>query len=110
MYIYGQNKLSVLIEQIINLDLVNYLADIYDEQQTEHTPSGPPMSPLTTSYFTCWGAFDLCTKSAKKETLASIAIDFCKAIGIDQSLIDLYENMQQSRMGIYVHEGTSGKE
>jgi hypothetical protein len=109
LYIYGQNQLSVLIEQIINLELVDYLGNIYDEQQTEHMPSGPPQSPLTGSFFTCWGSFDLCTKSAKKETLASIAIDFCKAVGVDQSLIDLYETMQQSRMGIYIHQGTSGR-
>lgn len=109
LYIYAQNQLSVLIEQIINLPMVDKLADIYGELQEEHTPSGPPMSPLTTSYFTCWGYFDLCSNGAKKETLATISIDLSKALDVNDRIIAIYETMQASRMGIYVHEGVSGK-
>ncbi len=45
LYIYGQNQLSVFIEQIIELPMLEKLADAYGEAQSEYMPSGPPMSP-----------------------------------------------------------------
>lgn len=107
LYIYGQNQLSVLIEQMMDLPMLDKLADAYSEAQEEYMPSGPPMSPLTTSYFTCWGSCDLCSSGAKKETLCTVATDFCKSQQVDEGLITLFETMQASRMGIYRHEGVS---
>ena len=109
LYIYSQNHLSVLIEQISELSILDKLSDRYAKSSDEYMPSGPPMSPLTGSYFTCWGAFDLCTFGAKKETLCTIAIDFCKFINADHGQIEVFEEMQNSRMGIYKHNGVSGK-
>jgi len=108
LYIYGQNQLSVLIEQIMDLPILEKLTDAYAEAQEMYMPSAPPMSPLTTSYFTCWGFFDLCSGGAKKETFGTIAIDFCKYLCIDEGLINLFEKMQASRMGIFKQEGVSG--
>jgi hypothetical protein len=85
--------------------MLDKLAEAYATEMDEYTPSSPPMSPITQSYFTCWGAFDLASTGSKKETLATIAIDFCKYIQVDPELVRLYENMQASRMGIYKHEG-----
>ena len=104
LYIYAQNQLSVLIEQIINLPMLDKLGDVYATAEDMYMPSGPPMSPLTTSYFTCWGAFDLCSTGAKKETLCTIATDLCKFLHVDEGLISPYEAMQASRMGVYRHE------
>lgn len=108
LYIYGQNQLSVLIEQLADLPTLAKLSDAYAEAQEEYMPSGPPMSPLTTSYFTCWGFFDLCRGGAKKESLGTVAIDFCRSMNMDEGLMTVFEKMQESRMGIYKHEGTSG--
>ena len=107
LYIYAQNQLSVLIEQLIELPMLEKLVDAYVEAQEEYLPSGPPLSPLTTSYFTCWGSFDLCSGGTKKETFATIAIDVGKFLHLDEGLIALFEKMQASRMGIFKHEGTS---
>jgi hypothetical protein len=41
--------------------------------------------------------------------LATISIDVSKALKVNAGVIALYETMQASRMGIYVHEGISGK-
>jgi len=109
LYIYAQNQLSVLIEQMIDLPMLDKLADAYAEAQEEYMPSGPPMSPLTTSYFTAWGFFDLCSSGAKKESLCTVATDFCKSQQVDEGLITLFETMQASRMGIYRHEGASSR-
>lgn len=108
LYIYGQNQLSVFVEQITDFPMLEKLADTYAEAQEEYLPSGPPMSPLTTSYFTCWGLFDLCFGGAKRETFSTIAIDLCKFLNSDEGLITLFEKMQASRMGIFKHEGNSG--
>ena len=62
------------------------------------------MSPLTGSYFICWGFFDLCF-GLKQESLTTVAIDAGKAIDLDPGLISLFDIMQRSRMGIYRHEG-----
>ena len=109
LYVYSQNHLSVIIEQISELPMLAKLADRYAAAYDEYMPSGPPMSPLTTSYFTCWGAFDLCSFGAKQETLCSIATDFCNFINTDHGQIEVFEEMQNSRMGIYKHEGVFGK-
>lgn len=109
LYIYAQNQLSVLIEQLAELPMLDKLAGPYAAASEEYMPSGPPMSPLTASYFTCWGAFDLSTSGAKKETLCTVATDFCQAQKVDEGLISVFETMQASRMGVYRHEGTSGR-
>lgn len=109
LYIYAQNQLSILIEQIAELPMVDQLADAYSEALEGYMPSGPPMSPLTVSYFTCWGSFDLCSSGAKTETLATIATDFAIFQHVDDGLTSLFETMQASRMGIYRHEGASGR-
>ena len=108
LYVYSQNHLSVLIEQVSELPILDKLADMYEAASEEYMPSGPPMSPLTKSYFTCWGAFDLCSFGAKRETLCTVVTDFCKYMNADQGQIEVFEEMQNSYMGIYKHEGTSG--
>ena len=108
VYAYAQNKLSVIIEEISALPALSKLADAYENAEDVYMPSGPPTSPLTKSYFTCWGFFDLCV-GLKKETFGTIAIDVCRFLKSDSELITIFEHMQKSRMGFYVHEGVSGK-
>ncbi len=60
VYVYAQNKISVFVEQIAELPTLSKLTNAYSDAEDLYMPSGPPMSPLTTSYFSCWGFFDLC--------------------------------------------------
>ncbi len=108
MYIYGQNQLSVLIEQLAELPMLEPLTDAYAEAQDDYMPSGPPISPLTKSYFCGWGYFDL-HAGAHRETLGTVTIELCKFFKVDAGLIRIFEIMQQSRMGMYLHEGISGR-
>lgn len=71
-------------------------------------PSFPPMSPVTTSYFSCWGLFDL-EVGVSKESLAKVAVKVSKALSSNPNLIMLYQKMQESRMGLYLHKRTEGK-
>jgi hypothetical protein len=105
-YAYGQNKLSVFIEQIAQLPELSNLTNAYADAEDEYMPSGPPMSPLTKSYFSCWGFFDLCV-GATRETFCSVTVDLCRFFGTDTGLISIFQKMQKSRMGFYVHEGNS---
>ena len=108
VYVYAQNKISVLVEQLAELPVLSKLTNAYADAQDLYMPSGPPMSPLTKSYFYCWGFFDLCV-GIKKESFGSVVIDLCQALNVDQGLIKIFKCMQNSRMGFYVHEGTSGR-
>jgi hypothetical protein len=108
VYVYGQNKMSVLVEQLAGLPVMGELAKAYTLAEQEYMPSGPPMSPLTQSYFSCWAFFDL-SVGPMRESFGSIAIEVCKSVGVDKGLIRVFKKMQASRMGFYVHEGFSGQ-
>ncbi|MBU1170868.1 MAG: hypothetical protein KKD44_15010 [Proteobacteria bacterium] len=107
VYIYAQNIISVLMEQVGECPEMVKIVNPYINAAEEYMPSGPPMSPLTASYFFCWGCFDLWA-GLKRETFGTVIIDLCKKMGFDSHLIDVFQKMQDSRMGFYVHEGFSG--
>ena len=106
VYAYGQNKISVLVEQVADLPALSKLTNAYSDAEDIYMPSGPPISPLTKSYFLCWGFFDLCA-GIKKETFGTVIIDICRSLNVDPGLIKIFECMQNSRMGFYIHEGVS---
>ena len=106
VYAYAQNKISVLVEQVAELPALSKLINAYAGAEDIYMPSGPPISPLTKSYFLCWGFFDLCV-GIKKESFGTVIIDICRSLNLDPGLIKIFECMQNSRMGFYIHEGFS---
>jgi hypothetical protein len=108
IYVYAQNKMSVMVEQLSALPPLSKLAKACADAQDEYLPEGPPMSPLTLSYFTNWAFFDLST-GIEKETFGTVAISMCAYLNVDPNLIKVFEFMQKSRMGFYVHAGIYGK-
>jgi hypothetical protein len=109
LYAYGQNQLGAMIEQLSQIPTLGKLTDAYAAAEEEYMPSGPPMSPLTNSYFTSWGAFDLAV-GVKRESFASIAIALCRQLHPQGgALLAVFETLQRSRMGVYRHEGTDGR-
>ncbi|MDD2760109.1 MAG: hypothetical protein PHH11_07430 [Methylomonas sp.] len=102
VYIHAQNLLSVLVDclQDIPEPALSRFFNAIAEADDDYHPEGPPMSPLTKSYFNCWLLFDL-TIGLDKETLATIAIDLSRQLGLDRQMVEAMEKMQQSRMGIY---------
>lgn len=108
IYTYAQNQLSVMAEQLTSLDEMSRFARIISEADDEYLPNGPPVSPLTRSFFTCWASFDVSLGLAK-ETLATTAIAVGTALGMHGELLRLFRLLQQSRMGIYAHEGMEGE-
>ncbi len=106
-YACAQNQLSVMSEQLTALDEMARFVNIISMAEDEYMPSGPPMSPLTTSFFTCWALFDVCVGLAE-ETITTTAMAVGTAFGMHDELLRLMGLMQHSRMGIYVHEGAEG--
>jgi len=104
VYIYSQNKVSVLVEQLSVFSALSKLTNILDQAGETYMPSFPPQSPITQSYFTCWGFFDVVV-GIKKESFGSIIIDVLKNTKSDPDLIKMVDCMQHSRMGIFIHKG-----
>jgi len=107
LFITAQHQLSILVEQISQLPMLDKVSETISAIEFDYAPSFPPESPLTSSYFTCWSMFDYTFSGAKKESLASVAIDLSISLNVETDLIAIYESMLNSRMGIYVHEGES---
>jgi hypothetical protein len=108
IYIYAQNMISVIIEQLMEIRALSTLVAAYDDADDEYMPEGPPVSPLTKSHFIFWGSFDLYV-GLDKESLGTIAIEVFRFFNGDPDLLSLFQKMQNSRMGFYVHEGVSGE-
>lgn len=103
-YVYTQSQVSVMSEQLTALDEMAPFAEIISRAGDLYMPSGPPMSPLTMSYFTCWAFFDACVGPAN-ETIGTTVLEVGAALGMHAELLRLIRLMQESRMGLYAHEG-----
>ena len=104
-YVYAQNQVSVMSEQLTALDELAPFAAIISKAEEFYMPSGPPMSPLTKSYFTCWAFFDACLGPGN-ETIGTTVWEVGEAFGMYPELLRLIRLMQASRMGLYIHQGT----
>ncbi len=103
-YVYAQNQVSVMAEQLSALREMGRFVKTISKAEDEYMPSGPPMSPLTTSFFTCWAFFDACVGLAE-ETLGTITLSVGAAFGLNSELARVIGLMQDSRMAVHVHEG-----
>lgn len=106
-YVYAQNQVSVMSEQLTALKEMRPFADMISKAEELYMPSGPPMSPLTASYFTCWAFFDACAGPAN-ETIGTTILDVGAAFGMHPELLHLIRLMQDSRMGFYIHRCREG--
>jgi len=106
-YVYAQNQVSVMSEQLTALKEMATFVDIVSRAEDLYVPSAPPMSPLTTSYFTCWAFFDACAGPAN-ETIGTSILEVGAAFGMHAELLRVMGLMQDSRMGFYIHRGSEG--
>lgn len=108
VYVYGQNKMQDLIQQLTELPVCAKLTAALGKADDDYMPSYPPMSPLTTSYFSCWSMFDLGV-GVGRESFAMIALHVSRAFSAHPNLLAIYRAMLESRMGLYLHEGAEGR-
>jgi hypothetical protein len=107
LYIFGQNVAAVLSEQISGLKEAKGFAKVVGNAGDEYMPDGPPMSPLTRSYFTMWALFDV-RFGGSRETMGTCILRAARAFDFPPWLSDIFTLMQRSRMGFYVHCGVTG--
>jgi hypothetical protein len=107
VYVLAQNQVSVLSQQLTALKWMAPFTEIVTEAENLYMPSAPPMSPLTTSFFTCWAFFDACAGPAS-ETIGTTILEVGAACGMHPDLLRLIRVMQESRMGFYIHRGREG--
>ena len=108
LYIFGQNVAAILGEQISGMKEAKGFAKVVGDAEDEYMPRGPPMSPLTVSYFTMWSLFDVRFGSSR-ETMGTCILRAAREFDFPTWLSDIFGLMQQSRMGFYVHCGGDGE-
>jgi hypothetical protein len=106
-YVYAQNQMSIMAEQLLQLPEMKSFAKQIGPAEEEYAPSWPPMSPVSTSYFTCWSTFDLGI-GARRETLGDVIIAVATECGTHPIMLALMQSLQGSRMGIYRVEEPDG--
>lgn len=104
IYIIAQNLLSYFAEDFSVLIEFTEYYDKVVEIEDEFMPSGPPISPLTKTYFTFWCFCDLMFGD-EKETIGSIFYDLAVENEFDEILLKAIQNLNLSYMGFYIHIG-----
>ena len=104
-YVWGQQFVSIFVEEVTSLysETEDYRKK-HVKAEGEYMPSGPPMSPLTASYFSYWASFDL-RFGKHSETMGRVVVellDAYKATGWPRQVL---EKMSASRLGVYEHVG-----
>lgn len=107
-YIAAQNITSFFSEAISQLPEVGEFAEIVGHAEEEYIPEGPPISPLTRSYFTSWALFDV-QFGQDKETMGICLTKLYQLLNLPEELRGIIDLMQQSRMGIYEYRKREGK-
>lgn len=105
-YAFIQHIVSYFAEAVSQLPEMKKYAKIAGKAEDEYMPSGPPMSPLTASFFTCWAFFDL--QFDGTDTLASCLVQANDLVQINPNQLEAVKKMAESRMGIYEHIGMEG--
>lgn len=106
-YAFVQHITSFFAEGVSQLPEMKKYAQVVAKAEDHYLPSAPPMSPLTTSFFTSWAFFDL--QFDDGDTLASCLIESNDVVGMNPDQLDALKKMAVSRMGIYEHVGMDGQ-
>ncbi len=100
MYIVAQNWASIMMETLTAMEEAAKFAALIGAADEAYMPQGPPMSPITTSCFSMWAAFDAAV-GLRNETLGSIILHLGQHLGVDGTTLRLVGAMQDSAMRVY---------
>jgi hypothetical protein len=107
VYIAVQNVTSLFAERVSVFPEFKPYYQWAAKAEDEYLPSGPPMSPLTRSYFTHWAFFDL-RFGPDRETIGTCLLDVGELLGLEPGAVEVIRTCSESRMGIYEHGGSVG--
>jgi hypothetical protein len=106
-YVAAQNITSFFAEAVSVFDEFDGYCEVVGSAQDEYMPGGPPISPLTNSYFTTWAFFDV-RFGPDLETIGTCLMDLADIVEMDPFMVETLRRLQDSRMGIYEHCGWDG--
>lgn len=106
-YVSVQNFVSFFAESVSIVDELESYAKIVGAAEDEYMPGGPPMSPLTDSYFSTWAFFDV-RFGPDLETIGTCLLDIGAELGVNAGMLEITRHLQESRMGVYEHCGREG--
>lgn len=107
-YTYLQQVTACFAENASQMPELKSWAGAVSTAEDEYLPSGPPMSPLTGSFFWTWALYDL-PIARTRETVATCQLELNDLFGFNADQVRAMKNLAASRMGIYEHVGTSGQ-
>jgi hypothetical protein len=103
-YAAAQHLAAAFAEYAAEFPILASFRDAALAAEEDYLPSGPPMSPLTMSYFTTWMLFDL-RFGPEAETLADCLLRVVQEFSVEPDLVEALRRLASSRMGVFVHEG-----
>jgi len=103
-YMSAQNLLSFFAESFSTFEEFDAYCAIVGAAEDTYMPGGPPLSPITVSYFTTWALFDV-RFGPDQETIGTCLLDVAALVGMDPLTLETVQNFQASHMGIYEHVG-----
>ena len=106
-YVFMQNFTSHFAEGVSHFPEMKNWAAVVAKAEDEYLPSGPPMSPLTGSYFWMWAIYDL-RIGKSTDTVAYCQIAMNDVLQMNAHQLDAAKKLEQSRMGIYEQIGMDG--
>ncbi len=107
LYVAAQQFSSAFAESVSGLPEFAEYAAIVGKAEDDYLPNGPPISPLTRSYFSTWAFFDV-RFGADHESVGSCLVDLLKAMNGPDLMVVTLEKLSASRMGVYEHVGLDG--
>jgi hypothetical protein len=107
VYVAVQNATSLFAERVSGFPEFKPYYELAAKAEEEYLPSGPPMSPLTRSYFTTWALCDL-RFGPDDETIGTCLLDVGELLGMAPDVTEAIRLMSRTRMGIYEHAGIQG--
>jgi hypothetical protein len=106
-YVFIQQISSQFAEGVAGLPEMKSWARTVEKAEDEYMPEGPPVSPLTRSYFWTWALYDLRIGNST-DTLAYCQIAANDLFQLNVHQLEALKNLEGSRMGIYEHLGFQG--
>lgn len=107
VYAYIQQISSHFAEGVSQLPELKAYAKLAGDAEEEYLPMGPPMSPLTGSYFTCWAFYDL-RFGKDGDTIGKCQIDANDIFLLNADQLNALKKLSESRMGIYERVASKG--
>ena len=98
-YVAAQNFTSFFAESVSQFPEFDPYAQIAGPAEEEYMPSGPPMSPLTMSYFTTWAFFDV-RFGPDGETIGTCLLDVADLLEMDSFMAETIRSFQDSRQSL----------